>query len=62
MGFGEMLKFEVESGENNKTQGKHPIQKLPTTEPDENGQHYSLLTGIPLHVLQTPYGFACHSV
>jgi hypothetical protein len=38
MGFGELLKYEIDSGENNKTCGKDPLQRTASIEMDKNGQ------------------------
>jgi hypothetical protein len=38
MGFGELLKYEIDLGENNKTRGKDPLQGAAKIEMDKNGQ------------------------
>jgi hypothetical protein len=57
MGFGELLKYETESGENNKTRGKPPVREGPTIELDKNGQPKFIARRNHPRVVQAPYGF-----
>jgi hypothetical protein len=57
MGFGELLKFETVSGENNRTRGKPPIRDHAKIEPDDNGQPRFIGRRNHPRVLQAPYGF-----
>lgn len=57
MGFGQLLEFENESGENNLTRGKPPIRDKPKIEMDKNGQPKLNPRRNHPRVVATPYGF-----
>ena len=56
MGFGELLKFEKESGENNTTRGKAPVRGAAQVEMDVNGQPKFVGKRNHPRVVQAPYG------